>query len=333
MSRLPSSLSRRGFTLIEGRTDWQSVPQPRRGFTLIELLVVIAIIAILIGLLLPAVQKVREAASRMKCSNNLKQIGIALHSYHDTTGTFPKGPPLGGTTSIGWQALILPHIEQDNIARSMNPSVGAYVSGPNRNAGAYRIAAFLCPSYGEERSHSTIDNVSGQNAFATHYVGNAGPKGTNPASGGAYGVNGTGQGGLAYEGILPYHAGGASSAPNPTSGVTITAISDGTSNTLMAFECAWLGLEKSPGSLRSWVRGAAWDSDSTGSKNVANAPRTVKYNGGGNFNDISAGSNHTGGFNAAMGDGSVRFIRDSIDLNTVLKPMASRAGGEVFRND
>src|SRR5262245_17630236 len=103
-------------------------PRPRvRAFTLIELLVVIAIIAILIGLLLPAVQKVREAAARMKCSNNLKQLALGLHNYHDANGTFPVQPPLGGTTAIGWNSFILPYIEQDNIWKLMNPAVGAYV--------------------------------------------------------------------------------------------------------------------------------------------------------------------------------------------------------------
>jgi prepilin-type N-terminal cleavage/methylation domain-containing protein/prepilin-type processing-associated H-X9-DG protein len=306
----------------------------RTGFTLIELLVVIAIIAILIGLLLPAVQKVREAAARMKCSNNLKQLGLALHNYHDVQGNFPRRTNLGGNTSVGWIALSLAYFEQDALGRTINPNLPAYsVAGNvNRVAGGNRLGALLCPSFSEERSHSTIDNVNGQLAFTTHYYGNAGPKGTNPLTGQAYPVIGptSSQGGLACDGILPYTSSFSSSNPNPPPAVKITDITDGTTNTLMIFESSWKGLEVSPGSYRAWVRGSNWNNDSTDTKNVRNAMRTVKYNGGGNYNDISMGSNHSGGCNVCMGDGSVRFLRDSIDLNRVLLPLASRNGGEVI---
>jgi prepilin-type N-terminal cleavage/methylation domain-containing protein/prepilin-type processing-associated H-X9-DG protein len=304
----------------------------RAGFTLIELLVVIAIIAILIALLVPAVQKVREAAARSQCSNNMKQLALGLHGYHDNHKTFPKCPNLS-STSIGWNSFVLPYIEQDTVWRTMNPQIGAYVTGVNRTAGGNLIPIFYCPSYGEKFSSSSIDNVpSGALAYTTHYIGNAGPKGTNPVTGTPYNVNGnpTSQGGLACDGILPYHPFFSTTEPAVPDGVRITMITDGTSSTLMLFEASWIGLETSPGSLRSWVRGCLWNNDCFVQRNVTNAMNTVKYNGGGNFNDVSMGSNHPGGCNVAMGDGSVRFLFRSLDLNTVLLPLASRNGGEVI---
>lgn len=188
---------------------------PRRGFTLIELLVVIAIIGILVGLLLPAVQKVREAAAHMGCTNNLKQIGLALHNYHDSQGSFPPGYVDGNTdpTSTpdndvgpgwGWASFLLPYIEQGSVFNQINFSQGVGL-GSNAAVSQLPLKIFQCPSDPYQQNFT----VWPTNVVVAHsnYVGcngweecfnNAGGAGQGGGSDGLSGGLGQGGDGLFY---------------------------------------------------------------------------------------------------------------------------------------
>ena len=166
ISRYYDSFSRNTTRRSDLRSNVGEVPlrtHPRRGFTLIELLVVIAIIAVLIGLLLPAVQAAREAARRAGCLNNLKQIGIALHNYHDSRGVLPPGYiyvygyPTGG---FGWATMILPNIEQAALFNTVNFSLPAW-SSPNSTACVQKIASYFCPTDSSSNSSRRLWGIFG----------------------------------------------------------------------------------------------------------------------------------------------------------------------------
>ena len=308
--------------------------QPK-GFTLIELLVVIAIIAVLIGLLLPAVQKVREASARMSCTNNLKQIGLGLHGYQGVNNSFPRAGDL--STQLSWHVFLLPYIEQDNLYREFSFAVGAFNAGAN-NGGPLknelalnRIATYLCPSSTIEKmasddpNYQAVEVVNGVVPYTTHYYGIMGPIGINPVTGLAYiktlsGV--AGQSDLAEQGVFRQDAKEVV-AGTPNNAVRPGDITDGLANTLAVGEMSWDN-QITFTRYRSWVRGCDGAPVCAGCKNITNSINTYSI---ALFGDMAMGSNHSGGANFLLADGSVRFIHDSINMG-VYQSAASRNGGE-----
>jgi prepilin-type N-terminal cleavage/methylation domain-containing protein/prepilin-type processing-associated H-X9-DG protein len=315
----------------------------RRGFTLIELLVVIAIIAILIGLLLPAVQKVREAAARMTCQNKLKQIALATHNFESTNGRLPPaalGDPPGKSASFTYQyfgslALLLPYVEQDNIYKQFNPQPNLNVTATGTNwwnqtnawnASFLRIKSFECPSDGDgpqakriyvyTETFPTPSNPTGSGTFQAYYFGDNPPYSfgiTNYLSV----LGGMGKIGNAWDPWAGIMTAQSTTTLGQASG------GDGTANTLLfgEFSTTAYKIERAPVEGTAFVsRAYAWMG--TGGMPTAfgvNAPNWTTFS-----------SSHTGGtINFAYGDGSVRGISKSVNTRT-LRSAAGFQDGEVY---
>lgn len=301
----------------------------RRAFTLIELLVVIAIIAILIALLIPAVQKIRESAARLQCQNNMKQIVLACHAYHDATKVWPRaGYPnfkkysTADAPELSWHAYILPYVEKRDLFQLVNFAPGNYDGssgrGPGKNEVALnRVNLYLCPSSLVEKMLTDAPNYSisseiigGVIPYTTHYYGIMGPKGTNPARGTAYQVQGTTEGGLGLEGVFQRDR-----------DIRMRDITDGTANTLAIGESSWF--DPTVGTrYRSWIRGCDSTPVCSGCRNIAVA---INVPGWSVFGDQAMGSSHTSGANFAMASGAVMTLTNDISMS-VYRALASRAG-------
>jgi prepilin-type N-terminal cleavage/methylation domain-containing protein/prepilin-type processing-associated H-X9-DG protein len=311
------------------------------GFTLIELLVVIAIIGVLIGLLLPAVQSAREAARRIQCTNNLKQIGLALHSYQDQLGSFPVTTVrfLGDPTCFGcgygalytFRTLMLPQLEQGSLYNSINFS---YLYSPygfgdtaryplNTTVAATLVSVFTCPS-----DRMGLPGAAGYGASGTNTVI---PDANYMASAGTKIVLGNTWGGAG-----PCADGADDGAMYEFRAVKLKELTDGTSNTFLLGEFGRGSLSIGNG---NWF--AAWGD---GVQRLACVGINRAYTAPLPFADrmsasgqppqqgpqtgLGFGSYHPGGANFAFADGSVKFVKETTDLR-VLSGLGTRAGGEV----
>jgi prepilin-type N-terminal cleavage/methylation domain-containing protein len=329
-----------------------------RGFTLIELLVVIAIIAILIGLLLPAVQKIREAANRMKCSNNFKQIALGMHNYNDTNGELPPcvyvGPGVGwndeNNVGPGWSIMILPYIEQDNLFRTpaIQASVTNYSNWVLGKPGGFndqgwrnairnvKIPTYLCPS---EPFGNQMGNRAGGGWARGSYAANNSP----------------GDPGAAANGGSPRYdpppgggqiSGGGVITINSSGSVSQLSVQDGTANTIMVNH---LRSGPQPSDMRGCWAFPLPGSNYTGNHAVGDAygpndtgccsddlvgcddrPDIAMGCWSGGYGQGEARASHTSGVLAGMGDGSVRGFRSNFGNQRIWFIVNSRNDAQTW---
>lgn len=330
----------------------------RSGFTLIELLVVIAVIATLITLLLPAVQQAREAARRSQCKNNLKQIGLAIHNYHDTHACFPPGSYGGSATAEApfvvpnWRLHIFPGLEQTAIYNQLDFQSGTrHFAGSDNSSNGARLSGLIVPVYVCPSSplSPTGQPLAGSNA--THntfkiqvpmYVGVAGAGVTNGATidyppgmtvgfRNAYGV-------YTNNGILQWNA--ITHMRDATDGTSNTLIvaeqsgTIGTSDLRSGYYGGYIGADfmdpigstvmTAPGPFASTI----WSTGLSSLQFRINVTSVSTGNAATFHPNTAWNSFHVGGINALLSDGSVRFITEKIDMNT-LRNLASRNDGQV----
>ncbi len=301
------------------------------GFTLIELLVVIAIIAVLIGLLLPAVQKVREAANRMKCTSNLKNVGLALHQFHDTHGKFPPARinasatapvTVGGVTyrtQHSWAPFTLPYLEQDNLARRYSFALEWDDPNPQqRSVIQTQLKILQCPSAKADRTAPANGGACSDYTPITGYA---------PA--------------LATVGRLVDQVGDPGGVMRANEMWRFADITDGTSQTIMFVECAGRNELWQAGRLvaPTGAAGGPWAAEGSpfvlrgahpdGTRNTPNPPSWTGTCAVNCTNDNEVYAFHSGGTNVMLADGSVRFLRADISIR-VFARLVTRGGGEVI---